>query len=139
MKGKSATRFFDDMGLCFVGGWAMGYGHEHGALRWAPSWVKHSICHVWNKVHCFLAGHDSFGYEAYKHHAVPGAPVCSNCCARLKIDGRYPTPEEIKAHNKICYKNWEEAEAKWRLEHPEEAAENDRLIAEMDDDPEDSQ
>ena len=123
--------FLDDMGLCVSDG-AMMYGHEHGALRWAPEWVKHTICNVWNKVHCAIKGHDQLGYEAFIQHVIPGPPVCSFCCARLKIDGRYPTPEEVKAHDELCYKGWEEAEAKWRLENPEDAAEHDRLQAELE-------
>ena len=97
----------------------MVYGHEHGALRWAPLWVRHSICHVWNKVHCAFAGHDRFGYEAYTEHVIPGRPVCSNCCAPLKIDGRYPTDAEIESHNELCHKGWEEAEAQHKKDHPE--------------------
>lgn len=124
-------RFLDDMGLVVSDG-AMLYGHEHGALRWAPSWVKHTICGVWNKVHCAIVGHDRLGYDAYTEHVIPGPPVCSYCSTRLKIDGRYPTPEEIEAHDELCEKGWQEAEAKWRSENPEAAAEHDRLMAEID-------
>jgi hypothetical protein len=63
--------FLSDMGLCISGG-AMVYGWGHGALRWAPEWVKHSICHVWNRVHCAFVGHDKFGYDAYTQHVIPG-------------------------------------------------------------------
>jgi hypothetical protein len=129
---KTHCKLLDDMGLVFIGNGAMGYGMEHGALRWAPDWVKRAICRVWNKVHCAYAGHDQFGYEAYTSHVIFGAPVCINCCSKLKIDGRHPTPEEITVHNELCRKNMEESEAKWRLEHPEDAAEHDRLMAEMD-------
>lgn len=133
MKAKSrrTIRFLDDMGLCLSEG-AMVYGMEHGALRWAPEWVKHTICRVWNNVHCAVVGHNSFGYDAYKDHVIPGPPTCSYCCARLKIDGRYPTSEEVEAHDELCHKGWEEAEVAWRLEHPDLAAENDRMMAEID-------
>ena len=122
-------KFLDDMGLVVSNG-AMVYGWKHGWFRWAPEWFKYGVAGIWNNTHCAFAGHDPFGQEAYLNHAVPGPPVCTNCCARLKIGGRYPTSEEIEIHNELCYKGWEEAEAKWRLEHPEEAAENDRQIAE---------
>ena len=123
-------RFFEDKGLCFSGG-AIVYGYNHGVLRWAPMWLKHTICHLWNRTHCAIKGHDQLSYDAFTQHVIPGAPKCGYCCAPLKIDGRYPTPEEVEAHNEICYKGWEEAEAKWRVEHPEDAAEYDRLQAEM--------
>ena len=118
--------FLKDMGLTISGG-AMAYGWNHGALRWAPEWVKRSICTAWNAAHCAVAGHDPLAYTAYTSHTIPGPPVCFSCCARLKIDGRHPTPEEVEAHDTICYRLWEEAEEKWRRENPELAAEQDKI------------
>ena len=126
MKNRKRKPLIEDMGLCFSEG-AMVYGVGHGALRWAPEWVKHTVCKVWNKTHCFIKGHNQFGYDAYTEHVIPGPPTCSHCCARLKINGRYPTQAEVDAHDELCYKGWEEAETKWRLENPEEAAEHDRI------------
>ena len=135
MRMSPKFKFFEDMGLCISDG-AMTYGYQHGAFRWAPSWFKHAVCNLWNKAHCALAGHDSFGYEAYTKHVIPGAPVCSYCCAKLKIDGRYPTAEEIAIHNDLCHKNWDEADAKWRLENPELAKAQDEEAAAWESDPE---
>ncbi len=119
MSKRSKCRFFDNTGLCLSGG-AMVYGVNHGVLRWAPMWIKRFICHVWNSSRCLIKGHDPLSYEMYIKHVIPGFPVCVNCCARLKIDGKYPTDSEVKAHNDLCDQGWKEAEEKWRTEHPEE-------------------
>lgn len=111
--------FFNNTGLCISNG-SMVYGLNHGMFRWAPEWVKNSICYAWNKVHCAFVGHDTFGYTAYVEHLFPGPPICSVCCARLKIDGRYPTHEEIENHNELCKKRWKEVEATWRLNNPDQ-------------------
>ena len=116
------TRLHDDMGLTLGGDWSMAYGWGYGHLRWTPYWLRKFICGVWNTIRCRIVGHDPFSYKAYTTHVIPGAPVCFNCCAKLKIDGKYPTKDEIKIHNELCEKGWLEAEEKFRQNIPEDDA-----------------
>ena len=110
---------FDTMGIVMGERGSLLYGHDHGALQWAPMWFKHAIVHVWNIFICMFKGHDPLGEAMYTHHAVPGPPTCINCSAVLKIDGRYVTEEEIAQHDEIIYQRWEEEDKKWAAEHPE--------------------
>jgi hypothetical protein len=39
----------------------LAYGGGHGALLWAPPWVKTTIIVAWNWIVCHTIGHDTFG------------------------------------------------------------------------------
>src|ERR1700677_2304528 len=80
---------------------------NHGALQWAPMWVKHFVVTVWNRVNCLINGHDAIGVELYKHYATSGRPSCINCMAELKIDGKYVTEDELYEHDQQVQEQWE--------------------------------
>ena len=94
------------------------YGHDHGALQWAPMWFKHTIVNIWNTIICKVRGHDPMGAAFFINHAVPGPPKCLSCNATVKINGRYVTDEEIKANDDIVYTRWE-------AKHPEDLDEEE--------------
>ncbi len=109
-KRRFRRRFMDKMGVIArrdgERGYPMAYGMEHGYLMWAPGWVKDTVCTVWNFVNCSIYGHDLMEVEAFKTHSWPGAPRCINCSANLRVDGKYPTPEEVKANDIIVREQW---------------------------------
>jgi hypothetical protein len=88
-------------------GYPMAYGCEHGYLLWAPGWVKHLICRVWNRVNCTIYGHDRMGVEGFEKHFWPDAPRCINCSSLLMVGGKYPTREDIEENNRIVYEQWD--------------------------------
>lgn len=54
------------------------FGHKHGALLWAPGWAQYALVAVWNRVACFLFGHDIEGpFYALGRKVVPR--FCSSC------------------------------------------------------------
>lgn len=89
-------RPLDDMGLS-LSGHSLVWGLNHGWFRWTPMWAKHPILLLWNRVTCFFWGHDETEVAFYKADFTSGAPCCLSCCAKLKVDGHYPTQKELTA------------------------------------------
>lgn len=50
-----------NMGLVFIAPAHLGFGFEHGALRWLPHWAQRAIVYAWNPAACFVFGHRTFG------------------------------------------------------------------------------
>ncbi len=103
------------MGLTFYDGHALAYGHEHGALMWAPEWVKHAIVAVWNSIFCMIHGHDTMLVDLYKvlveENPDEEPPSCSRCCSELPVDGVYVQSKEPwwkKAPSKEEIASWKE-------------------------------
>ena len=98
-------RLFEDVGLVLIDDpkWAIGYGVGHGFLRWLPNSVKGAIGGVWNKVACSLRGHDQIAVDLFLEHVCLGSPQCHYCCSPLKVNGKYPTQEEIDANDILVY------------------------------------
>jgi hypothetical protein len=70
------------------------YGLGHGALLWAPWWLKDVICSAWNWLVCHAYGHDILGPweeppdEEGRTLHVPGyragyyPKICTSCGKR---------------------------------------------------------
>jgi hypothetical protein len=97
MRKNGFRKFMSNMGL-WVSKGVMVYT-DHGYLWWAPSWVKRSICFIWNRINCTINGHSDLGEALFKSHQAYGAPHCTDCGAKVKVDGRYPTPDEIEEND----------------------------------------
>jgi hypothetical protein len=51
---------FDRMGIVRIRR-HLGYGLNHGALRWTPRWVRNAIVTAYNFTVCYTFGHDTCG------------------------------------------------------------------------------
>jgi hypothetical protein len=73
---------------------SLAWGFRHGALRWAPYWVRLTILVVWNHITCRLFGHDIFGPIIEDGHVLHGK-VCVNCSKKYTFDIPDPEPSDI--------------------------------------------
>lgn len=103
------------MGLCLHEG-ALTYGLEHGALRWAPMWLKRAIVRLWNPINCMMRGHDKSLLELYKAGYLPEVPTCCNCGTELMVDGFYVTPAELHRKREIVRENFKKLKDKTATE-----------------------
>lgn len=70
-------KYYKDMGLVRIGR-HLGWGYKHGiGAKW-PRWFKSVIVTTWNKISCFVWGHDWFG--PIPEWDVP--KTCTACCKR---------------------------------------------------------
>jgi hypothetical protein len=81
--------YFEDLGLVLSDRGTMAWGHRHGALRWAPRWVRKSIITVWNFVACRIVGHFIIDYreieKAIGEKVKDGRISCTNCCKEFTV------------------------------------------------------
>jgi hypothetical protein len=70
-----------DAGLVrFSKGLYLGWSLEGGHLRWAPAWLKRSICSTWNKVVCFLTGHERVTIKLASEEGPLKKAWAFSCC-----------------------------------------------------------
>lgn len=69
-------------GLVFGHTCKLAWGMNHGAFQWAPSWAKHLVVTTWNKVACFVIGHDRYDLPA--DEGFPEQHFCASCCKEWK-------------------------------------------------------
>ena len=58
------------------------WGMDYGFMLSFPMWTKRPIVHIWNKIACFIYGHELVGIDECKNE--DGTEDCMHCCKGIR-------------------------------------------------------